>query len=95
MEKAVPENVMKFSPVLKKTVNLKDKLMLKDKWDGRLRARPHSHVSKICEKKLKENLSSEGSHQQKEVNICVIVQDLGICSSHIRKQNLLVSVKLF
>lgn len=50
MEKAVPENVMKFSPVLKKTVNLKDKLMLKDKWDGRLRARPHSHVSKICEK---------------------------------------------
>lgn len=69
--------------------------MLKEKWDGRLRARPHLHVSKMCEEELKQNLSSEGSHQQKEVNICVIVQDSGTCCSHIRQQNLLVSVKLF
>lgn len=67
--------------------------MLKEKWDGRLRARPHLHLSKMCEKELKESLSSEGSHQQKEVNICVIFQDLGTSSSHIRQQNLLVSVK--
>lgn len=84
-EKGVPENVMELSPVLKKTVNLKNNLMLKEKWDRRLRARPHAHVSKICEKELKESLSSEGSNQQKKVNRCIIVQELEACSSHIRQ----------
>lgn len=87
--------MMELSSVLKKTVNLKNNLMLKEKWDSRLRERPHWHVPKICEKELKESLSSEGSRQQKKVIRCITVQELGACSSHIRQQNLLASIKLF